>query len=173
MPCPESPRIEFPEVLVDPAEQCSVTPSISEFSNDEQSKPSNCLRAPGSATKPATFSKSLTHIPEQFDIKAKFNDSLVLLRVPDEISYKDLRQRLFNKFVGQEGVVLSDSFKITFLQPVIKDLETSDTDNSSRPPSSDTEDHVPYHVTSAADWENVAASIEGYKLTLLVTDDAL
>ncbi|KAG6900827.1 hypothetical protein C0993_000146 [Termitomyces sp. T159_Od127] len=173
MPCPEIPHIEYPEVLVDPAEKCPVTPSISEFSNDEQLTPSNCLRVPGSATKPATFSKSLTPIPDQLDIKAKLSDSLVLLRVPEEISYKDLRQRLFNKFVGQEGVALSESFKITFLQPVIKDPGNSSTDNSSRPSSLNIDDHVLYPVTSAADWENVAASIEGYKLTLLVSDDTL
>lgn len=172
MPCSEIPHIEFPEVLLDPEEKCPITPSLSEFSNDEQSTPSNCLRVPGSATEPATFSKSQTPIPDQLDIKAKFNDSLVLLRVPDEISYKDLRQRLFNKLVGQEGVALSDSFKITFLQPVIKVPEISNTGNSSRPSSLNTDDYILYPVTSAADWENVAASIEGYKLTLLVTDDA-
>ncbi|KAG6891365.1 hypothetical protein C0992_008076 [Termitomyces sp. T32_za158] len=173
MPCPEIPHIEFPEVLVDPAEQCPVSASTLEFSNDEQLTPSNCLRVPGSATKPATFSKPLTPIPDQLDIKAKFNDSLVLLRVPEEISYKDLRQRLFNKFVGQEGVALSDSFKVTFLQPVNKDPTSSTDNSSSRPSSLDNDDHVLYPVTSAADWENVAASIEGYKLTLLVTDDTL
>ncbi|KNZ81751.1 hypothetical protein J132_10029, partial [Termitomyces sp. J132] len=174
MPCSDIPHIEFPEVLMEPVEQCPVTPSASEFTNDEQSTLSNCFRVPLSAEKPTTFSsKSLAPIPDQFNIKAKFNDSLVFLRVPDEISYKDLRQRLFNKFVGQEGIALSDSFKITFLQPVIKDLATSNPDNSSRPSSANTDDHVPYPVASADDWENVAASVEGCKLALLITDDTL
>ncbi|KAG6862466.1 hypothetical protein C0995_000012 [Termitomyces sp. Mi166 len=174
MPSSDIPHIEFPEVLVDLAEQCPVTPSASEFSIEEQLIPSTSLRVPITVTTPMTFSsKSLTPIPDQFNIKVKFNDSLVLLRVPDEISYKDLRQRLFNKFVGQEGIALSDSFKITFLQPVIKDSATSTTGNSPRPSSLNADDYVLYPVTSAADWENVAACVEGCKLTLLITDDTL
>ncbi|KAG6916053.1 hypothetical protein DXG01_008626 [Tephrocybe rancida] len=183
MPCFDIPHIEFPEVLVDPAEDCPVTPCFSEFSTNTQLTPSERLlpvpasvTPPTSAAKSSTFSvsKSMTLIPDKFTIKAKYNDSLVLLRVSDEISYKDLRQCLFNKFTGQEGVALSNFFKITFLQPVLKEKDAADAEmrNSARPVS-EAEDHVPYPITSAADWENVAACIEGYKLTLLISDDTL
>ncbi|KAG6821322.1 hypothetical protein H0H93_000183 [Arthromyces matolae] len=173
MPCADIPRIEFPEVLVDPAEDCPVTPSISEFSHDGQLTPLICVRPPLSPPKSTTFSsKTMTPIPDQFTIKAKYNDSLIILRVPDEISYKDLRQRLFNKLVGQEGIALSDKFQITFLQPVNKAPTTHNSTISSRPSSFDAEEHLPYSVTSADDWENVAASVQGYKLTLLITDNS-
>ncbi|KAG6865790.1 hypothetical protein C0991_011782 [Blastosporella zonata] len=182
MPCFDIPHIEFPEVLVDPVEDCPVTPCFPEFSIANQRTPSNQPPVPvsvtplTSASRSTTFSgsKSMTPIPDKFTIKVKYNESLVVLRVSDEIPYKDLRHSLFNKLTGQEGVALSTSFKITFLQPVRQSsTEATETRNSSRPASSDAEDHVPYPVTSAADWENVAACVEGYKLTLLISDDTL
>ena len=35
-----------------------------------------------------------------------------MLKVFREISYADLRQRIYNKFVGQEGIPLSHDFTI-------------------------------------------------------------
>ncbi|KAG6857385.1 hypothetical protein H0H87_004747 [Tephrocybe sp. NHM501043] len=178
MPCFDIPHIEFPEVLIDPVEECPITPSFSEVSFEQRTASNHlpipvAVTPPTSTTKSSTFSasKSMTPIPDKFTMKVKYNDSLVVLRVSDEISYKDLRQSLFNKLTGQEGVALSTSFKITFLQPVRKDGEAAETRNSARPASSDTDDHIPYPITSAADWENVAACVEGYKLTLLISDD--
>ncbi|KAG6828623.1 hypothetical protein H0H92_007268 [Tricholoma furcatifolium] len=171
IPAFDIPHIEFPRVVVEPTEECPVTAKGSDFSN--QSTPANVghRRGTGSAATSTTFasSKSMTPIPDKFTIKAKFNDSLIILRVSDEIAYKDLRQCIFNKFVGQEGVALSEKFRITFLQPLPKPATTETTDSS--PSSSNVDNHVHYSVTSAADWENVAASVEGYKLTLLITDD--
>ncbi|KAG5647020.1 hypothetical protein DXG03_001745 [Asterophora parasitica] len=115
-----------------------------------------------SPAKSSTFTvstRSSNPHPDKLMIKAKYTDSLIMLRVSNAIKYKDLRQRLYNKFVGQEGIPLSDSFKIEFVQPVAGAKDTSK------------DETVMYPVTSEADWENVAACIEGYKLTLHVYDN--
>lgn len=123
---------------------------------------------PTSPAKSATFSVSTSATtPDRLSIKAGYNDSFVVLRVSCEISYKDLRQRLYNKFVGQEGVPLSDSFTISFLQPTHS--ENLSNPPQERSPSEHGGTHM-YPVTSEADWENAAASIEGSKLTLRIFD---
>jgi hypothetical protein len=105
---------------------------------------------------------------EKLSIKAGYNDSMIMLRVPWDITYKAMRERLYNKFVGQEGVPLSDSFKITYLQLMHANPQVDKVSEGSNAISS--EPYQEHLVTSQADWENVTASIEGFKLTLRITD---
>jgi hypothetical protein len=133
--------------------------------NDEQRTPP----APHSPTK--SFSSVTTCgslASEKLSIKAGYNDSMVILRVPWDIAYKDVRQRLYNKFVGQEGVPLSDSFTITYLQPVHGSPLTCKSSGDSETSTAFHQEHL---VTSQADWENVTTSIEGFKLTLRIADN--
>ncbi|KAF5372770.1 hypothetical protein D9615_010124 [Tricholomella constricta] len=172
MPCLDIPHIEVPHILVGPPapESCPTTPLRSTYSNNTQITPS-IPRDPVSPAKSSTFTVStISSSSDKLTIKAKYNDSLILLRVSNEISFKDLRQRLFNKFVGQEGVPLTDSFKVSFLQPVAKPTAAEPTDSSDST-SSNPDNTILYPVMSEADWENVAACIEGYKLTLHVFDN--
>jgi hypothetical protein len=93
---------------------------------------------------------------------------MIMLRVPWDMTYKDVRQRLYNKFVGQEGVPLSDSFKITYLQPICANRQDGNASEGTNALLSELyQEHL---VTSQADWENVTTSIEGFKLTLHITD---
>ena len=105
--------------------------------------------------------------PEMLSIKARYNDSMIMLRVPLDMPYKDMRQRLYNKFVGQEGVPLSDSFTMTYLQPIPASPQADRASESSLTLSSEHQEHL---VTSQADWENVTTSIEGSKLALSISD---
>ncbi|KAF8071804.1 hypothetical protein FPV67DRAFT_898327 [Lyophyllum atratum] len=160
-PCFDIPHIEIPRVVttLSVPESCPTTPLRSTYPREQQ--PTHSFQRVPSPAKSNTFSVStISSISDKLVIKAKYNDALIVLRVPNEIPYKDLRQRLFDKFVSQEGVPLSDSFKVSFLQPIAKPVEES----------SDSENTILYPVTSEADWENVAACIEGYKLTLHVFD---
>ncbi|KAF7312506.1 hypothetical protein MIND_00264300 [Mycena indigotica] len=50
-------------------------------------------------------------------IKAAHNNSIILLRVDDDLSLGELRGRLQNKFLGQEGVQLSDNFSLAYMIP--------------------------------------------------------
>jgi hypothetical protein len=133
--------------------------------NDEQRTPP----APHSPTKSFSSMTTCSSLAsQQLSIKAGYNDSMVILRVPWDIPYKDVRQRLFNKFVGQEGVPLSDSFTITYLQPVHGSPPAGKSSDSS---ATSTAFHQEHLVTSQSDWENVTTSIEGFKLTLRIADD--
>ena len=134
---------------------------------DEQLTPS----APHSPAKSFSSASTTFGSPgsERLSVKAGYNDSMVMLRVPWDITYNDLRQRLYNKFVGQEGVPMSDSFIITYLQPI----RTNNPDSGNPSEGLTFEPHQKHLVTSQSDWENVTTSIEGLKLTLRITDKIL
>lgn len=58
-------------------------------------------------------------------IKVVHNKSIILLRVYRYISLPELRAKIYDKFVQQEGVPLSASFGIAFLPPSSIDLGRS------------------------------------------------
>ncbi|KAH7927945.1 hypothetical protein BV22DRAFT_1084069 [Leucogyrophana mollusca] len=51
-------------------------------------------------------------------IKAMHENNIIMLRVPRFLPYEDVRQRIYSKFVGQEGSPLSESFAMSLLIPV-------------------------------------------------------
>jgi hypothetical protein len=125
---------------------------------------------PSPTTSTAFSSSTISPTSEKLAIKAAYNDSIILLRVDENISYKEMRQRIYNKFVGQEGIPLSEKFTVTFLQPVQMTTTTAKTRARSSSVSSDPGTTQLHLVTSESDWENVTASLEGSKLTLRITD---
>src|SRR6202000_1584104 len=50
-------------------------------------------------------------------IKAAYNNSIVVIRSPRDISLADLRKKLLDKFVKQEGVPLSEDFALAYALP--------------------------------------------------------
>ncbi|KAG1722572.1 hypothetical protein EDB19DRAFT_1954786 [Suillus lakei] len=50
-------------------------------------------------------------------IKALHENHIIMLRVPRSLSFTEVRQRLYDKFVRQEGVPLSESFVVAILVP--------------------------------------------------------
>ena len=50
-------------------------------------------------------------------IKAAFNATIIMLRASRWISFADLKQRLYDKFVKQEGILLSPSFSVISVRP--------------------------------------------------------
>lgn len=50
-------------------------------------------------------------------IKAFHENHIIMLRVPQSLSFTEVRQRLYDKFVRQEGVPLSESFVVAILVP--------------------------------------------------------
>ncbi|KAL1739625.1 hypothetical protein HDZ31DRAFT_68747 [Schizophyllum fasciatum] len=53
----------------------------------------------------------------QLAIKAAHNNTIILMRATRAITFGELRRRLFDKFVGQEGVPLSEDFTVAFHAP--------------------------------------------------------
>lgn len=162
----EIPHMEIPRVLADSPlpESYPATPQVPPSRSVElpPSLPSSPISSiKSSPAKSTTFSMATqsSTMPNQLTIKAKFNDSAIILRVAEEIPYKELRQRLFNKFVGQEGVPLSDKFRIDFHH-----IQSDPNDPA-------VETTILYTVKSQDDWGNVASSIQGNKLTFQIYDD--
>jgi hypothetical protein len=155
------PRVDLPSVIIHRRPETVLTYNHTKV---KQPMPS----VPHSPTKSFNSATSGSPPSEKLSIKARYNDSMIMLRIPCDIPYKDMRERLYNKFVGQEGMPLSDSFKITYLQPVHTNTQANEASDGSNGVSSESfQEHV---VASQADWENVTISIEGFKLTLRITD---
>ena len=151
-------RIDFPDVII----HNRPATVLAHSTHNEQIIPA----IPRSPTKSFSSVSTAFGSPasEKLSIKARYNDSTIMLRVPVDLPYTDMRQRLYNKFVGQEGAPLSDSFIIAYLQPI---FTIPQADKAFESLSSEHQEHL---VTSQADWENVTTSIEGSKLALRITD---
>jgi len=99
----------------------------------------------------------------------------VILRVSRDIEWGELRQRIFNKFIGQQGIPLSKDFTIAVLaakmaSPIAQPLEpVSGLQERSMAITSVDKPDVRI-VDSQLDWETVAYSTEGTKLILKIFD---
>jgi len=83
------------------------------------------------------------------------------------IGLADVRQRLYNKFIGQEGVPLSESYNIAFIPPNPAPL-TGARLQSALVTSADRMDAQP--ITLQSDWEQLTTSLQGNKITLRILD---
>ena len=74
----------------------------------------------------------------------------------------DVRQRLYNKFIGQEGIPLSQAYKVAFVPP----------NPPARSQASDTEANRMdiQLIASELDWEQLTSSLQGNKITLRILD---
>lgn len=69
----------------------------------------------------------------------------------------DVRQRLYNKFIGQEGIPLSQAYKVAFVPP--------------NPPARTEANRIDIQlITSELDWEQLTSSLQGNKITLRILD---
>ncbi|KAL1739783.1 hypothetical protein HDZ31DRAFT_85751 [Schizophyllum fasciatum] len=70
-----------------------------------------------SAARPNSRPNSSAGSEPQLAIKAAHNNTIILMRATRAITFGELRRRLFDKFVGQEGVPLSEDFTVAFHAP--------------------------------------------------------
>ncbi|KAF8150697.1 hypothetical protein B0H34DRAFT_729893 [Crassisporium funariophilum] len=100
-------------------------------------------------------------------IKAAHGTSIILLRISREITLCELRQRLYNKFVGQEGVPLSQTFCVAFVPPT----PVSPNHGRLRSASTSSADRMELQfINSESEWEHLVSTIEGQKITLRILD---
>lgn len=118
------------------------------------------------ATDITTASSTSSSYSSILSIKAAHNNSIIMLRVPREITLADLRQRLYNKFVGQEGIPLSQSFVVACMLPK---SSTAQRTRSSSVSCAANEAHMEL-IKSQAEWDLVTTFIDGSKLTLRILD---
>lgn len=91
-------------------------------------------------------------------LKVSHNNSIIMLKVARDIAYPDLRQRIFNKFVGQEGVPLSHSFVVMLHE-------------RSSPGSEDGSGGAKV-IDSDFEWREMSDTFEGSKLMLRIVDSS-
>ena len=114
----------------------------------------------------ATFSDTPTNV---LTIKAAHNNAIVMIRVPRTISFDQLRQRLYDKFVKQEGVLLSDSFTLAHILPSTSDKGRSP--HNTAPSTKVSAVTEMYLITSQREWEQAAFNTAYMdKVTLRVLD---
>jgi len=133
--------------------------------------------SPTTSSTPTSFSTDFPTSPSGTDgviiIKAAYDSSIVVLRVSRDISFDEMRQRLYKKFVGQEGVTLSESFTAALLLPPgtsssVSGKSPARSNSLSSVGRSDPNQMRP--ITSHDDWEQVTSSTDGGKLTLRILD---
>ena len=119
----------------------------------------NCPPSPAYTS--SAFSTTSTLLPEGFiGIKVIHNTCIILLRVPRRIRFAEVKQRLYDKFIGQEGIPLSPTFDVVFVPP-----------NPSPGGSIISANRMDAQViTLESDWEYLMSTVQRDKITLRIQD---
>ena len=106
-------------------------------------------------------------------VKVVHNTSIILLRIHRSISFGDLRAKVYDKFVQQEGVPLSTFFTLAFLPPTPIDYckpqprpQSSSMSAVGRPNLA----HMRF-ISSEREWQHAIALTGRGKLTLRAIGD--
>jgi hypothetical protein len=98
-----------------------------------------------------------------------------MLRVPCTTSFEEVRKRLYDKFVGQEGVPLSESFTIAYLLPPPASDDSAKTGKGRARSSSISSATIAdctqvCFITSEKEWEQVIVQNASTKLSFRILD---
>jgi len=136
---------------------------------------SNSRTVSRSSTPRDFTSREKSNISEDGSISVKVvhDMSIILLRTQRNISFAELRAKVYDKFVQQEGVPLSTFFTLAFLPPAPIDYSKP----QPRPQSSSMSAvgrpnlaHMRF-ISSEHEWQHVIASTGRGKLTLRAIGD--
>jgi len=126
--------------------------------------PSACLN---------TFSKA-TAVPasplDPIYLKVAHNASIIMLRIPRDILFSDLKRRLYEKFLNQENIRLSESFSVILAVPPADPVEIAHLYSRRAPVATCTEMRF---IDCEADWRSITTKNDGSKITLRVLDTPL
>jgi hypothetical protein len=135
------------------------------------------------AEHPSTVSLSMSSDPptsptsdeSSITVKAAYNKAIVVIRLPRDISFTDLRQRIHQKFASQEGLPLSTSFTMAYVLPLPVAPQTDDADPKQERSSTSllSTPGIPdlkkvKFLTSPTEWLNVSAGKD--KMTIRIID---
>ncbi|KIM82544.1 hypothetical protein PILCRDRAFT_465649 [Piloderma croceum F 1598] len=164
-PASDSCPLSLPETPVDDLE---FPLFMSSFSSD-----SNSRTVSRSLTLRDFTSREKSNVSEDGSIfvKVVHDMSIILLRLQRSISFVELRAKVYDKFVQQEGVPLSTSFALAFLPATPIDYSKPRPRSSSmsavgRPDIA----HMRF-ISSEHEWQHVIASTGRGKLTLRAIGD--
>ncbi|KAI0925653.1 hypothetical protein AcV5_008331 [Taiwanofungus camphoratus] len=138
------------------------------FPKPFQDRPPGQFHLPWSPPDSPPSARSLTGT-DTFAVKAMLDDSIVLLRATPSTTLVDLRARIRDKFARQEGVPLSESFRIGYLPPSdgpVRSRRGRARSNSVSTVGSETSQAV-HLITSEEEWQTAIANCAG-KLTIRI-----
>jgi len=120
----------------------------------------NCPPSPTYTSSSAAFSTTSTLLPaDPICIKAIYDTSIILLRVPRRIGFSEVRQRLYDKFTKQEGIPLSPTYNVVFVSPISPSAHSVTSAN-----------RTTVVITLDSDWEQLMTTIQNNKITLRIQD---
>ncbi|KAH9481330.1 hypothetical protein JR316_0005852 [Psilocybe cubensis] len=102
-------------------------------------------------------------------IKAALNASIIMLRTPRDITFKELQQRLYNKFVHQENIFLSHSFSVLLALPPPSSSNLGRSASGRRRVSFACCTEMSF-IDREVDWRRIADKNDGSKITLRILD---
>lgn len=76
--------------------------------------------SPGGSNQAARYSQTINKFPlsssqpaTTVSIKASYNGCIIIIRVLPDLPFAEVRQRIYNKLVDQQGVALPSSYMMT------------------------------------------------------------
>ncbi|KAF9484414.1 hypothetical protein BDN70DRAFT_850001 [Pholiota conissans] len=160
---PETPTGQYLNAPASPL--TPLTPVTPDFGQTSFDRPPSPMSTISTAYTFSTVTSSIS--PGSFSVKAAHNSSIVLLRVSPEMSLVEVRQRIYNKFVGQEGIPLANDFTVAFAPSTLKSPKK---EVRKRPSASSVDDAELQFISSDSDWAKLIASADGSKITLRILD---
>ncbi|KAF7374750.1 hypothetical protein MSAN_00360500 [Mycena sanguinolenta] len=139
----------------------TVTPSVYSFYS---------ARSTLSSTTTASTSSSSAGCP--LVIKAAHNHAIILLKAEEDLSLREMRRRLREKFLGQENIALSERFCLAYMIPASPATGRNRNRSNSLSSTSALSDTgaLMEKISTEDDWARLRSSLDGAKLTLRVLD---
>ncbi|KAJ6513069.1 hypothetical protein C8R45DRAFT_333810 [Mycena sanguinolenta] len=134
----------------------TITPSVYSFYSARSTISSATSASSSSATCPLV-------------IKAAHNNAIILLRAEEDLSLGEMRQRLREKFLGQENIALSERFALAYMIPA-SPAKGRNRSNSLSSASALSDTTLMEKISTEDDWARLRSSLDGAKLTLRVLD---
>ncbi|GAW00205.1 hypothetical protein LENED_001706 [Lentinula edodes] len=103
-------------------------------------------------------------------IKAAHNQSIILLRTSRETEFAEVRQRIYDKFLAQEKITLTEAFAIAFVLQDPGEPRSSKGKGRARSNSLGGGSSQMILVTNQNDWDRALATTESSKITVRVLD---
>ncbi|KAK7033265.1 hypothetical protein R3P38DRAFT_2921715 [Favolaschia claudopus] len=146
----------------------TITPSIYSFYSARSTLSSTTTATSVTAASSASSSSSLV-------IKAAHNNTIILLKAEADLSLREVRHRLCEKFLAQEGISLSDKFALAYMIPASPSGNFKAGRNRSNSLSSTSalsEAALMEKIATEEDWARLTSSLDGAKVTLRILDSS-
>ncbi|KAF9068967.1 hypothetical protein BDP27DRAFT_1326208 [Rhodocollybia butyracea] len=131
----------------------------------------SCFTAMSDASTVSTSTAATSVLTGTLTIKAAHNQSIILLRTIREAEFSDIRERIYDKFLTQEKITLTEAFALAFiLQDEATMSPVGKGKGRARSNSVGGGSSKMILITNQADWERALATTNSSKVTVRVLD---